>query len=149
MEKTKEQLIKEWQDKLDGYNMAREDIQRQLEQLNEDRVDLNTAAYAATNELLLLESPLYDNPVFIKWARALFAKCSLSSTKAALKYADIPNLEVIIERDNIRRNKEWVIAPKSNPEFCLEAFENKEEALAFRKAMGWILLERGWVVKEI
>lgn len=95
--------------------------------------------YKATFELLLIDSPLFGNVTYQKWAHKFFDKYMLSACMTAIQYASRPSLKVTIKhcRWSGDCDNKYHIFPSENSGFWLNSFSTKKQAIAFCKAMGW------------
>lgn len=102
-------------------------------------------------ELALLDMPprRKGKTAYVEWARSLYYTCDDDTFRRALKYANAPDLKVVIGKPygecllyKPREEFEWVITPVSDSKFWLKICTTKKEAIAFCKALGWKVVEQ-------
>ena len=71
-----------------------------------------------------------------EWARRFRADAPVSY-REALDFAMEPQLRVFLRQIEESVEPQWIICVEERPEFWMDAFESRSEAVALCKVMGW------------
>ena len=73
------------------------------------------------------------------WAKR-FKKEDSMSYERAIELVSVPDLVVDIYQTDETGEKVWAIVPEDDPEFWLDAFKRKQNAVSLCKKMNWRIM---------